>query len=568
MFHIPGPNPIVSPRRNDNTSWSNVECEIAGGVVQHQDECFLVYHCLSHDSKYQVGLSSAVSPLGPWTPVADLPLLSRGPSGAWDDGSVASFNMIPDARDSTGQRWLGWYEGSRTGGAGAEAGMQVGPQVGLAVSENGPRGPWKKRTDVNPVLTHQTVCANKADGGLKVRSFDGKTCGGMYVASVHYGAHTNFSYWVYMEAPVNANDEGPLALWKSDQFEGPYAFVAVVLDGGIPSQTGPHLWDGGRYSESRVDYLDGVWHIFATGSQDGKARSFHAGGPSKYHESIGWAVSDDGVNFQQYPANPIARFDESSPHTLAIAEGHSFFDPVQFPGLVFVFHTLRWDNNLERNWIDLNKGYYFVTPDGDSSVDGQSRARNAEDLAVEVFAFSSAFHLPVTPGMPIITHNWNLGRGITLQAGGNETSVTSCEYDWATASYCPPIKSVVSAYRTGTDHFAEIDVLPRMTWRIRGEVDSRAMTALVDMPYVRVEVHTYDYNNGVGMQIDALDVELHPVGSGRQHNSSSMALLEGITVAQTFAGSDKWIVAFVRYMSPAGHPALQHIELFLGYDSR
>ena len=34
-----------------------------------------------------------------------------------------------------------------------------------------------------------------------------------YVAAVAYGPHTNNQYWVYMEAPINPNDEGPMALW-------------------------------------------------------------------------------------------------------------------------------------------------------------------------------------------------------------------------------------------------------------------------------------------------------------------------------------------------------------------
>eukprot|EP01051_Picozoa_sp_SAG22_P022239 SAG22_NODE_5253_length_1052_cov_1.397692_1_plen_206_part_00 len=161
-------------------------------------------------------------------------------------------------------------------------------------------------------------------------------CGGLYVAAVTYGSHTNNEYWVYMEAPINPNDEGPLALWAAAAPEGPYHFKAYVLDGG--NTTG--RWDSGRYSESRVWHHNGLFHLFATASADGGAD------PDKVNEQIGWAVSADGIHFTEHPSNPIAPYTGSTPQTQAMAEGHVWIDDAA--GLVYVFHTIRWENQSKK----------------------------------------------------------------------------------------------------------------------------------------------------------------------------------------------------------------------------
>jgi hypothetical protein len=90
-----------------------------------------------------------------------------------------------------------------------------------------------------------------------------------------------------MEGPISTNDEGPIALWTADTAFGPFTFKAYVLDGG---DTGH--WDSGRYSESRVMYHGGLFHLFATGSAHGNPH------PDKTNEQIGYAVSKDGIHFK------------------------------------------------------------------------------------------------------------------------------------------------------------------------------------------------------------------------------------------------------------------------------
>ena len=135
------------------------------------------------------------------------------------------------------------------------------------------------------------------------------------MAAVLHGAHTGFEYWLYLEAPINENDEGPLALWTAAQPEGPFARRAYVLDGRAGR------WDAGRFSESRVVHFGGLFHLFATGSAVGLPR------PDKLVEQLGWAVSADGVRFTEHPANPLVPVAATTPHTLAMSEGHAWMDP-------------------------------------------------------------------------------------------------------------------------------------------------------------------------------------------------------------------------------------------------
>ena len=41
----------------------------------------------------------------------------------------------------------------------------------------------------------------------------------------------------------------------------------------------------------------------------------------------GWMVSADGVHFVEHADNPLARFNQSTPHTQAMAEGHVWVRP-------------------------------------------------------------------------------------------------------------------------------------------------------------------------------------------------------------------------------------------------
>ena len=42
LWHIPGPNPIVSPYRKD-IIWANIRCEVAGGVYKINETYYFIY---------------------------------------------------------------------------------------------------------------------------------------------------------------------------------------------------------------------------------------------------------------------------------------------------------------------------------------------------------------------------------------------------------------------------------------------------------------------------------------------------------------------------------------------
>ena len=97
--------------------------------------------------------------------------------------------------------------------------------VGIAHSTS-PAGPWTKY-QANPIINESIV------------GYDG-----FYVAAV---LQVNGSIWMYAEAPIVANDYGPLALFTADRPEGPYTNRGPVLVGGEPGQ-----WDHTQYSESKI----------------------------------------------------------------------------------------------------------------------------------------------------------------------------------------------------------------------------------------------------------------------------------------------------------------------------
>ena len=103
---------------------------------------------------------------------------------------------------------MGFYEGGSSGGTGWTMGLATAPAS---------TGPWTKYAK-NPILLGTNACD-------KNRTFHNLPCNGVYVGAVmHDENFTNGEYWAYLEAPINMNDEGPMALWTADKPEGPFKF--------------------------------------------------------------------------------------------------------------------------------------------------------------------------------------------------------------------------------------------------------------------------------------------------------------------------------------------------------
>jgi len=273
---------------------------------------YLYYHGTPRDDKlwprggYRLGVATAPSPLGPWTKYEDNPILDLGSEESWEARHVACASVVKEE----GNRYYMWYSG-------CDGGVW---SIGLAMASS-PLGPWKKY-EGNPILE---------DFG--------------YVGGV---VKVDGTYRLYSEHPISASspDQGPMALATADRPEGPW----TKWEGNPVLPAGEWgAWDDGGYSEARVLYHEGVYHIFYGGTKWQKL------------ESIGYAYSFDGTHFIKHPANPIG-MRERNPDASAFAEVHALFEPP----FVYAFHTLRYIS------------------------------RGGEDLGVQIFATETPFRLAMS----------------------------------------------------------------------------------------------------------------------------------------------------------------------------
>lgn len=327
FLHIPGPNPIIS--RGAKGSWDEYYIE-AGDVFKDSQTYYFYYHATALDLQhwgrrgYRIGVATASNPLGPWTKHAHNPLLDLGVPGSWDDTIVACPVIL---KEGPGKYFM-WYcaTGSR------EPYIKC-CSIGLATASS-PDGPW-----------------TKYGRGPVIASFG-------YVSSV---IKTGGKYYLYSEYPVHSTgvDYGPISLATADSPEGPWTPWSgnPVLPAG---ETG--AWDDAGYSEAKVVYSDGVFHMFYGGAKEYKIRRMT-------QESIGYAYSFDGRRFVKFGGNPVAPR-EAFPNASAFAEVHALFEPP----FIYTFHTLRY--------VDPQQA---PTPGGIKT----------EDLGVEVLLTQKPFRLPV-----------------------------------------------------------------------------------------------------------------------------------------------------------------------------
>ncbi len=325
FLHISGPNPIIT--RGAKGTWDENYTE-AGDILKENTTYYFYYHGAPVDHQiwgpgvYRIGVASANHPLGPWTKIGDKPLVDVGKPGSWDDGSVACPVVL---REKPGKYFM-WYCGTRST-------VPNRWSIGLATASS-PDGPWTKYSK-NPVID-----------------------GFGYVSSV---VKKDGKYYLYSEHPIgsSADDYGPMSLAVADAPEGPWVPWSgnPVLPVG---ETG--AWDDAGYSEAKVFYRDGMFHMFYGGAKEYVPRRLT-------QESIGYAYSLDGEHFIKYGGNPVA-LRGSSPNAAAFAEVHAFFEPP----FVYAYHTLRYIDPKEA----IKPGDFLT-----------------EDLGVEVLVTQSAFILPV-----------------------------------------------------------------------------------------------------------------------------------------------------------------------------
>ena len=297
FIQIPGPNPILVP--GIDGEWDDNLLE-ACDIFKDRETYYFYYHATSKSGRsYAVGVATAPHPMGPWTKSQKSPVLSAGESGSWDDRAVACAFIHKEDLN----RYYMFYSGM------GQTDTSHGWSVGLATATH-PLGPWDKISDKAPLID-----------------------GFGYVGGVVKALGT---YWMYNEYPISStgDDYGTMSLATADSPTGPWT---IHEDGAILGPGDWGAWDDGGYSESKVFYRDGFFHLFYGGVKLDQPRF-------SSRESIGYAYSVDGIHFTKYARNPVA-LRERNPDAAAFAEVHSYYEPP----FVYLFHTLRYSSRLDPN---------------------------------------------------------------------------------------------------------------------------------------------------------------------------------------------------------------------------
>jgi len=291
LVHILGPSPALSP----STDFSAVDSRMLEScdIFKDQDTYYWYYHARSQDQErwpnaYRVCVATSPNILGPWKKYENNPILDQGKEGEWDSWSVDCIVMLKEGAYDIEQNTETYYMFYAAGGP-------TGRHIGMATADN-PLGPWKKYEN-NPILEDFGYL------GAVIRK-DGK-------------------FYMFVQYPVDEKtDQGPYRIATADKPEGPwtkYEGNPVISPGDWGA------WDDGGYSEASPRYHEGVYHLIYGGTKTYKL------------ESLGYAYSFDGINWQKYSANPVVPLSRV-PDGSGFAEVHCYVEGAY----IYVFHTLRY----------------------------------------------------------------------------------------------------------------------------------------------------------------------------------------------------------------------------------
>ncbi len=456
LVHILGPSPALSP----NPDFSAVDSKMleSGDIFKDQDTYYWYYHARSQDQErwpkgYRICVATSPNILGPWLRYDKNPILDQGKEGEWDSWSVDCVVMLKEGAYDIEQNTETYYMFYAAGGP-------TGRHVGMATADN-PLGPWLKYEN-NPILE---------DFG--------------YLGAV---IRREGKFYMFAQYPVDARtDQGPYRIATADKPEGPwtkYEGNPVITPGDWGA------WDDGGYSEAAPRYHEGVYHLVYGGTKSYKL------------ESLGYAYSFDGINWQKYSANPVVPLGRV-PDGSGFAEVHCYVEGAY----IYVFHTLRYFTGE-----GTARGLSSYKPITEQDYGKEAMTEHilyynkdlysgkwvTEDLAIQVLTIDPKFKL----AMPVL-HNVSLNPGqstrleeclpIGLEAATTLSIATECKYAAdAKAGLLVHVRTSNDGvhFDTVDQYVFEIDFQPGKPTRKTVDISSNAR-------FVKVMVENLDKSNSV-----------------------------------------------------------------------
>ena len=299
FVHVRTPNPVI--KQGKAGTWDDAVLESAD-CFKDGDTYYWYFHAYNKSgpkARYELGVATAKSPLGPWTKYRGNPILKIS-KGKWEEQLVACAMITKEA-----DTYYMFYTG---------AGKDWRCRIGLATAPH-PLGPWTKYSN-KPIIDHEKF--GFVGGVVKVRD----------------------KYYLYSVPPDEVQpDYGRMYLATADTPEGPWEIKQepVLIEGPKGS------WDEGGFSEFEVLYYNDMFHAFYGGSLLTDDRD-------TARESIGYAYSTDGINWTKYADNPVIPT-ANVPNAAAFAEVHAI---LEYPR-IYCYHTLRYlkcPDGEDQKWFD------------------------------------------------------------------------------------------------------------------------------------------------------------------------------------------------------------------------